>query len=217
MAIADLCPLATAAIAEPGPVTTSPAIKTPPTLLMWVFGSHTIRPRSSVLILLPLTNDILVIWPMVMIMVSASISFILLLSNEGLNLPLESNTDRTFTTSSPFTLSPSLCTAFGPHRLEMVMPSSTASSTSHFHAGISSALSRQTISTFFTPSLFAARATSIATLPPPMTSTLSPKSTFFSKATSVRKGIASKTPSPSTPGIFRERLSERPTATSTES
>ena len=85
-----------------------------------------------------------------------------------------SKTDSTLVTSRPSDLAVLAFHGLRPPAVVDLDASSTASSTSHFQAGISCSFSRQTISTFSTPSLRADRATSMATFPPPMTSTFLP-------------------------------------------
>ena len=68
------------------------------------------------LTLLPLRGVRFAIWPMVMMIVSASSRVVWFSSKVGLNRLFASNTDRTFFTSRPSTLSPSRLTVLGPQR-----------------------------------------------------------------------------------------------------
>ena len=66
-------------------------------------------------------------------------------------------------------------------------PSSSARAISSGEAGMMSRLSRQAIVTFFAPRRLAVIATSMATLPPPVTITSEPILPFIQSLTSTRK------------------------------
>ena len=77
--------------------------------------------------------------------------------------------------SRPLTLPASSVTTLPrPQALWMTTPSSSALAISSLVAGISWRFSRQMRVTFFAPRRLAVRATSMATLPPPHTSTFWP-------------------------------------------
>ena len=150
--------------------------------------------------------------PMAIITVSQSILVIVPSSKVGLNFPSSSNTEAHFLNSIPVNL-PSLArTCLGPQRCFIWIPSSSASSISQGWAGISSGDSRHTAQTSAAPNRRAVRATSIATLPPPITTTFSPSSTFLPALTSLRKSSASSTCGRSTPGMGKLRLCCAPIA-----
>ena len=92
----------------------------------------------------------------------------------------------------------------GAPRYCILMPSCSAASTSAEMAGISARVRRYKIVTFSAPSRRAVLAESIAELPPPITVTFCPTSTFRPAFTSCRNVMLSVTPSessPSTPSL----------------
>ena len=111
----------------------------------------------------------------------------------GLKLPALSNTDVHLIRPSPVTaFSPRIF--LGPQALFIIIPSSSARAISHSWAGISSLFSRQKSCTFAAPVLLAVRATSMATLPPPITITSPLKSNVLPRPTSRKKSQPHRTP-----------------------
>ena len=91
--------------------------------------------------------------------------------------------------------------SFGPQPQLTLIPSSVASSISSSEAGMCSLSSRQNIDTLTSPQRLLFLATSMATLPPPITTT-SPSIGYSSLSfTSLKKSTAVITPSASSPGI----------------
>ena len=90
--------------------------------------------------------------------------------------------------SRPVTLpSAAVMTRLRPQPLKISTPSSSARAISSVEAGISSRCSRHTRRTFCAPKRAAVSATSIATLPPPQTSTSLPICLVMNFLTSTRK------------------------------
>ena len=140
-------------------------------------------------------------------------------SYRGLNLPSLSKTAmhllKVIDFTTPFLSAFIFC---GPKLLILSIPSSSPSFISIVSASISSNFSMHTSTTDSTPfCLNAVLATSYATLPPPITTTLGPIATFLSVKTSLRKSIPPRTSllsEPSTGSILDFRA---PAARSTAS
>ena len=131
----------------------------------------------------------------------------------GLNLPFSSLTEVHFLRITPQTLPESVRISFNPHPLFIVMPSSSVSNTSSSEAGISSLLSRQYIPKISAPQRFDERATSTATLPPPITTVFLPeRSSLWFSAILCRISTALITPSASSPATPALRLPWQPIA-----
>ena len=180
MDMAASWPCFIASTADLGPVTPSPPAKMPSSSVASVSGSVINQPPRVVLTPVFSGNtERSVAWPIAIMTVSPSTDVVTLSSKVGLNFPSASNTAVHFLKCTPVTLPSLLTISVGPQEFIIFTPSSTASSISQGWAGISSEDSRQTAVTSLAPSRRAVRATSMATLPPPMTTTLSPISTFL--------------------------------------
>ncbi|MPM95642.1 hypothetical protein SDC9_142797 [bioreactor metagenome] len=137
--------------------------------------------------------------PMVTSTCSAGITTVSVSSYLGEKRPSASNTLTQRLNSTPVTLPFSTRMRLGPQLFWMAMRSPSASSISSAEAGISLRDSRQTMLTSSAPLRTAVRATSTATLPPPMTTVL-PESTAGSPAfTRRRNSMPEMTPSASSP------------------
>ena len=131
----------------------------------------------------------------------------------GLKRPSASLTERHFLKTIAFTLPFSVRISFGPQELFTEMPSSSASATSSFAAGMISRDSRQNMETSPEPARSAALATSTATLPPP-TTTVRPESfVLSSRFTLLKNSTPVFTPSASSPGTPALRPPCAPIAT----
>ncbi len=142
---------------------------------------------------------------MATITLSVSMVFVAVSSNDGLNPPSSSKTEVHRISSTPTTLSPLLRNLFGPQETLKIMPSSKASWISGSCEGISSLDSRHTSWASFAPRRRALIATSMATPPPPITTTLSPILTSFPKFAWVKNSTAWEIPfrfSPSMPSFL---------------
>ena len=135
-----------ALISSLGPKATSPPANTAAAVVASVSGSTTIVRLGVISIpsfgFIHESSDA---WPIAITIVSASITDSEPSINVGLNLPLSSNTDFTFTTSSPAAAPFLPIILFGPRELCIIIPSFAASLTSSSCAGISSRDSRQTM------------------------------------------------------------------------
>ena len=178
-------PWPTAVVIIVGPVTTSPAAKTCGTAVCSV-------PGSALSVRLPLVSrpNASVSAPMPAATMTTSHSRLLrwLSSYSGWKRPSGSNTQVQTLSSAP-------CTRPSPVKWSMpqpscsVMPSARASSTSKSWAGISSQHSRLTWSTDAAPRRRAVRAASMATLPPPTTSTRLPARSTASPSLTAREEV----------------------------
>ncbi len=193
-----------ASIANLGPVNTSPPANTS--------GSPVCRVKESAFTVLFGFNSILlsssnlpqsIPWPTEIRTWFAFTILVISSSNIGLNFPLSSKTERHFLNSMPITFPFSSRIRFGPQELLTSILSDNASSISSSRAGISSRLSRQNMLTFEAPTLVAVLATSIATLPPPITTTSPSRFTSLPKFTLRKKSTPVITPSESSPWIPR--------------
>ena len=125
------------------------------------------------MVLLSSKNVRSVAWPTAMMTWSAGIHS-LISPNCGQNWPCSSNTQVHSTRSMAAMLPSALITRPGPRDDRISIPSALASFSCQEWAGISSRPSRQTILTSAAPQRRAVMAASTATLPPPITTTLSP-------------------------------------------
>jgi len=207
-------PWPTAVVIIVGPVTTSPAAKTYGIGVCSVAASafsvrfgFVSRPKASVSALMPAAT------------ITASQAMVLrcVSSYSGAKRPSSPKTQVQTFSSAPATR-PSPTKWSMPQPSCSVTPSARASRTSKSWAGISSQHSRLTWSTEAAPSRRAERAASMATLPPPTTSTLLPvRPTSLPSFTSARKSRALITPSLSSPGTCSLTALCVPVATKTAS
>jgi hypothetical protein len=213
MASAARWPCAMASTMEAGPSTASPPAKMPATLVASVSLSATMRPPGPVATPSPAES---IPWPMVTMTVSAASALVFESSKRGLNRLFSSNTLVQARKATPVTLPPAVRS--GPRLLWKTTPSSSASAASQACAGISARLSRQATSTDFTPgSRRAQRAASMATSPPPMTTTFGPMRGVSPLFTWRRKSSPAQTPGASSPGMPSLRLIHAPGAANTAS
>ena len=165
-------PAAMAWMMAPGALVTSPPPKIPFKSDSRVISSTTISPLSIFIRSVPSKNDTSTACPTAIMTWSTKMHSFLSL-NSGQKLPSSSNTQVHSTTSRLVTFPSSLTIRSGPHDGRISIPSALASSSSHGLAGISSMHSRQAIFTSVAPQRRAVIATSTATFPPPITTTLS--------------------------------------------
>ena len=120
--------------------------------------------------------------------------------------------------SMPATLlAASVTTRTGAQSSSSLTPSSSASSTSVWWAGISLRERRYRQVTSAAPSRTEVRQASMAVKPPPITVTLSPTCTSPLSSRSPRKSTAVTTPSASSPGMFMPLEAKAPRARNTVS
>ena len=205
MEMAASRPAATAPMAIQGPVTTSPPAKTPAREVARVSGSVSIRPRG--VRLMPsaaVINFKSAFWPMAMMTTSASRVLRRSSKYVGAKRPASSKTRATALSSRPVTWPSGARICLTPRRWRISMPSALASATSQGEAGSSSGDSRAMRLTEAAPCRRATRATSMATLPPPMTITRLPwVGDLPVEFTSFRYSTPHKTPAASAPGTGR--------------
>ncbi len=200
-----------------GPVTTSPPENTPGILVAKVTGSTSILFHLLTETPLPsVRKDKSASWPMAGITASHGTMNSEPLISMGRRRPLASGSPSSIRVHSiPVTLPFSPMTRFGATRNSIRTPSSNASSISSGDAGISARDLRYRMKTSFDPVLIAVRTASIATLPPPITATLSPRYTFSPKFIRWRKSTPWITPCRSSPGTFSLLLRIVPQPTNT--
>ena len=197
---AALCPATIAFTAISGPETTSPPAKIRFTLVANVSSSTEISPaRVSNSPSAAFSNSQSTAWPMATTTESADIICSEPGLTIGLNLPSLSKTDRHSLNSTPATCEFRPTIRLGESRLWIRTPSSLAARISLREANISSGDSRQARCTSLTPRRITVRATSIATLPPPMTITLRPRSTRSPRLAALKRSVNPRTPFNSIP------------------
>ena len=189
MARAACIPELIARMAISGPVAASPPANTPGRrVALSSFTSS--RPRGLLICALSSSprKSISTRWPVARMMQSESITCTSSLSYCGLKRPSASRTDRHLLVFMPRTLPfSSRITSSRPRPLINSTPSSSTRAISSGLAGISSRFSRHTRRTFSTPRRLETSATSMATLPPPQTSTSLPTCPLRYLLTSTRK------------------------------